>query len=160
MFYEGVGMVASRTEQNLHELLEPFVEEQGYELTNIEYKKEGIDWFLRLFIDGENGVGLEDCQKVSRAVGDKLDMEDPIPHSYTLEVSSPGVERPLKKERDFHRFEGELVQIRTFSPVSGQKNFRGKLEGFKDGEIHLETDGNSVAIPLENVSKAHLLVEF
>jgi ribosome maturation factor RimP len=138
------------------EVLEP----QGVELVDVEYRREGGRWVLRLFIDRPGGVTLDDCAKVSRQVGDLLEVSDPIDHAYTLEVSSPGLDRPLKKERDFERYQGRQVKLRTYGPVEGRRNFRGTLRGLREGKVEVEVGGRLFAIPREAISKANLDAEF
>ncbi|MFS8524196.1 MAG: ribosome maturation factor RimP, partial [Limnochordales bacterium] len=113
-----------------------------------------------VFIDKPGGVTLDDCQAMSRLLGDKLDEVDPIEDSYTLEVSSPGVERPLTKPRDFVRFAGHTVQVRTYGPVEGRRNFKGELLGLEGGAVVLRIDGEERRIPVDQVAKAHLVAEF
>lgn len=130
------------------------------ELVDVEYVKEGGEWVLRVYIDKEEGVDLDDCEAVSRVLSDKLDEVDPIPGSYLLEVSSPGLERPLKKPADFERFAGELVMVTSFTPIQGRKQWQGKLIGLIDGDVQVETDQGTVRIPEEQVASARLAVEF
>jgi ribosome maturation factor RimP len=137
------------------EVLEP----QGVELVDVEYRRGGGQWVLRLYIDRPGGVTLDDCAKVSRQVGDLLEVSDSIDHAYTLEVSSPGLDRPLKKESDFARYQGREVRIKTYSPLFGRKNFRGKLLGLREGRVEVEVEGQTFAIPQEAISKANLDVE-
>jgi len=149
-----------KTEKIIKELVLPLVESSGYELVDVEYKKEGKNWVLRLFIDHEKGIGLDDCKKVSILVSDELDRFDPIPHAYLLEVSSPGVERVLKNERDFIRFQGKKIYLKVFEPEDGKKEFVGKLLGLEDGLVALELPEKKLLVSLERVAKAHLIAEF
>lgn len=144
----------------IQELVEPALTPMGYELVDLQYGREGGRYILRLFIDRPEGIGLDDCERVSRVVSALLDEEDPIPHSYYLEVSSPGLERPLKKESDFNRFAGRKVKLRTFAPINGQRHFQGRLLGYQDGQVrmHLE-EGWDLAIPLEQVATARLVFD-
>ncbi|MEW6661209.1 MAG: ribosome maturation factor RimP [Bacillota bacterium] len=148
--------IASR----IQELVRPVVEEQGYELVDVEYAKEGKNWFLKLYIDQPDGIQLDDCEKVSKAVDLLLDEHDLIPHRYYLEVSSPGIERPLKTKKDFERFAGTKVKVNTYSPVEGKKNFSGLLLGLEDGAVVIETEDSKISIPLDLISIAHLAAEF
>ncbi len=142
-------------------IAEPIVGMKGLELVDVEYIKEGDDWVLRVYIDKEAGVSLDDCQKVSRALGNKLDIEDPIKESYLLEVSSPGLDRPLKKEKDFIRFKGSLVDISTYAPViKGEKKFTARLLGIKEDELEVEFEGESYFIPRAKIAQVKLAVEF
>ncbi len=149
----------SRVEAQVAALVEPCIEEQGLELVDVEYVKEGSHWYLRIFIDKEGGVDLNDCQRVSQAIGAKLDQADPISQAYMLEVSSPGLERPLKKDADFARFKGELVTVHTFAPYQGFKEFTGYLAGLENDRILLEFQEQTISIPRDLVSKAHLAID-
>ncbi|MGI9860365.1 ribosome maturation factor RimP [Moorella naiadis] len=144
----------------IQDLVEPVLTPLGYELIDLQYGREGGRYILRLFIDRPEGIGLDDCEKASRAVGEILDREDPIPNSYYLEVSSPGLERPLKKEDDFKRFTGRRVKLRTFTPIDGQRHFQGRLRGYQEGAVTLELpEGQQLAIPLEQVATARLVFD-
>ena len=118
-----------KIEDTIWKMAEPVVLENGLELIDVEYVKEGAEWYLRLFLDkeGDEGVALDDCELISRKLSDLLETADPIAQAYRLEVSSPGIERPLKRTKDFQRFQGEKVQIKTFSDVEGKKQFIGIL---------------------------------
>ncbi len=121
--------------QRVCEITRPAIEGLGIELIDAEYLKEGSKWILRLYIDKKGGVGLDDCETVSRTVEPLLDAADPIREPYVFEVSSPGLERPLKTDRDFERYEGEAVEIGLYAPKEGVKQFTGILQGKKDGVI-------------------------
>ncbi len=121
--------------QKVSDIARPIVEGLGIELIEAEYVKEGSKWILRLYIDKKGGVGLDDCEVVSRAVEPALDVEDPIREPYVFEVSSPGLERPLKTDRDFERYEGEAVEVGLYAPREGVKQFTGTLKGKQDGVI-------------------------
>ncbi|MCD7033744.1 ribosome maturation factor RimP [Metabacillus sp. GX 13764] len=146
------------------ELAEPIAAELGLELVDIEYVKEGKNWFLRVFIDSDDGVDIEECGIVSERLSEKLDPLDPIPHNYFLEVSSPGAERPLKKDADFKKAIGKHVHIKTYEPINGEKVFEGTLDAF-DGEtvtvtVTVKTRKRQVQIPYEKVAGARLAVIF
>ena len=129
----------------------------GYELIGVEYVPAGSRTVLRLYIDASEGVTLEDCEQVSRQVSALLDVEDPIPGHYTLEVSSPGIDRPLLTPEHYRRFAGEDVRISLGAPLDGRRRFRGRLLGLSDaGEVLLEEDGEERRIPLHEVRKANL----
>ena len=128
-------------EQRTEELLLPIIEEYKFELVDVEYVKEGANWYLRAYIDKEGGITVDDCEAVSRRFSDILDEKDYIEDSYIFEVSSPGLGRPLKKEKDFQRSLGEDVEIRTYRPIEGQKEFEGVLKAF---------DKNTVTIAYED----------
>lgn len=121
--------------QKVSDIARPIVEGLGIELIDAEYVKEGSKWILRLYIDKKGGVGLDDCEAVSRAVEPALDAADPIREPYVFEVSSPGLERPLKTDRDFERYEGEAVEVGLYAPRDGVKQFTGTLKGKQDGVI-------------------------
>jgi ribosome maturation factor RimP len=132
------------------------------ELVDVEYLREGGRWVLRLFIDKPGGVSLDDCQEISRQVEKLLDVEEPIATSYSLEVSSPGIERPLKTPAHFERFAGNEVEIRTFGPIGEppRRNFKGRLLGIStEGDIGVEIDGKEFRVPLDKVAKAHLALD-
>mgnify|MGYP003784062603 CR=1 FL=1 len=156
----GGSLLSPRVEDRVVKLAEPIVAQWGLELVDIQYRKEGPHWYLRVFIDKEGGVGLEDCQRVSEGLGGILDKSDPIPHNYILEVSSPGLERPLKKKKDFIRFQGHEIKVRTYAPIDGRRNFRGQLQGVMDESVVMEVDKKSYSIPMEKIAKAQLVVEF
>jgi ribosome maturation factor RimP len=138
-------------------LVEEFVEGQGYELVDVELRGAGNNAVLRIFIDKPAGISHQDCELVSEQVGTVLDVEDLIPFSYTLEVSSPGLDRKLVKERDYARFEGKLARIQTRIPLNSQKVFKGRLRGLQGGSIRLELrDGGEIEIPLDVIHEARL----
>ncbi len=146
-------------------IAQPILESMGLELVDIEFGRVGPDAVLRLFIDKEGGVLLDDCAGLSRELSMILDVEDVIACNYTLEVSSPGLDRPLKKQSDYDRFAGRLVKIRTYQPFlddSGnkRKTFLGKLDGLVDGVVKMTlNEGQTASIPLEQVAKANLEFE-
>ncbi|HHD62929.1 MAG TPA: ribosome maturation factor RimP [Desulfobulbaceae bacterium] len=131
----------------------------GVELVEIQYQREGHGWVLRFFIDREGGVTLDDCAGVSREVSRYLEVEDPIEHAYHLEVSSPGLERPLKKKNDFVRFVGRRARIKMREKRDGQRVFIGTLQGVKDGDVLLHVDGRLHCFPLADISRARLILE-
>ncbi|HZK85776.1 MAG TPA: ribosome maturation factor RimP [Desulfosporosinus sp.] len=147
-------------EHQIGALLEPMIREKGLELVNVEYIREGGHWYLRLYIDKDGGVDMDDCSGVSHMVSEILDQQNPIPQAYMLEVSSPGLERPLKKDEDFIRFQGSLVSVQTTSPFQGYKEFSGNLIGILNDEIVLEYENKRMAIPRALVKKTHLALEF
>ena len=141
----------------LRQLVDEVVSGQGYELVDVELKGAGNQSVLRIFIDKVDGITLKDCELISHQVGTVLDVEDVIPFSYTLEVSSPGLDRKLVRESDYTRFEGKLVKIQTKIPLQHQKVFRGRLRGFQDGKIILElSKGNPLEIPLDVIKESRL----
>ncbi|GGE65259.1 ribosome maturation factor RimP [Priestia taiwanensis] len=146
------------------ELAQPIVDELNLELVDIEYVKEGKDWFLRVFIDSEDGIDIEDCGNVSEKLSELLDEQDPIDNLYFLDVSSPGAERPLKKEKDFQKAIGKQVAIKTYEPINGEKMFEGQLLNFDGAEVTLlqtiKTRKKEIVIPYEKVASARLAVTF
>jgi len=147
-------------------LLQPILDSMQIELVELEFARVGRDAVLRLFIDKDGGVTLDDCAEVSRELSAILDVEDIISVNYTLEVSSPGLDRPLKKIQDYERYAGRLVKIRTYEPFlddagNKRKTFLGTLEGLVDGAVRITlTEGQTASIPLERVAKANLEFEF
>jgi len=135
----------------------PLAEALGLEFVGVEYRKEGGRWFLRVFIDKPEGVRLEDCEALSERLGRVLDEKDLIPHAYFLEVSSPGVERPLKKPADFKRFTGREVRVITATPLNGRRRFTGRITNAGEGGIRLLVDGEELEIPYAVISKANLV---
>jgi ribosome maturation factor RimP len=129
------------------------------ELVDVEYIKER-DWYLRVFLDKPGGLDVDDCQWVSERLEKTLDELDPIKESYYLEVSSPGLDRPLKKDRDFARHIGDKIEINTFAPIDGKKVLVGILTGLIDGDIHLDVEGTQVSIPRDKVSQIRLHIDF
>ena len=121
----------------------PVLEEHHFELVDVEYVKEGGSWYLRAYIDKPGGITVDDCEAVSRVLSDRLDEEDFIEESYILEVSSPGLGRPLKKEKDYIRNMGELIEIRTYRPIDKQKEFLGVLKAYDDDTVTIEEEDGS-----------------
>ncbi|MCK8816484.1 ribosome maturation factor RimP [Natroniella sulfidigena] len=152
--------MGKNVESVVTELAEPIVASYDLELVDVEYNKEGPDWILRVFVDNIDGVSLDDCQQVSRDLSEQLDLNDPIEQSYLLEVSSPGIDRPLKTKQDFERFSGELVEISTYAPVNGEKELTGKLLGLEEENVKISLDGEELSIPLSKIAKTKLAVEF
>lgn len=127
------------------------------ELVEVTFRREGRDWVLRVTLDHPEGVTLDHCQEVSERLSDLLDEVDPIPQRYHLEVSSPGLDRPLVREEDYSRFAGRTVKLSTFAPVDGRRNWVGKLLGLVDGHVHLLVDEREVAIPYEGIARCRLV---
>lgn len=136
--------------------LEPEIAEQGYELIEVQFGRHGRGSLLRLFIDKDGGVTLDDCANVSQVVSAVLDKTDFVEGSYMLEVSSPGFDRPLRKPKDFERFTGEAIKLKTHEPVEGRKQFSGTLQGFRDGLVLVDCQGTQYEIHVENIQKANL----
>ena len=138
-------------------LLAPTIERLGYELIDLEANVGGKGGVIRLFIDKPEGIDLEDCEKVSLAVSALLDVEDPIPGNYNLEVSSPGLDRKLTKIEHFQRFAGETVKVQMRFPIEGRRRFRGTLVSSDDENIVVEVDGESHSLPLKTIDTARLV---
>jgi len=152
--------IVSRVELLVREMLS--ARSDGLDLDRIEYRKAGGEWLLRVVLDHPEAVTVEHCEEVSRQLGEALDRTDPIPHSYRLEVSSPGVERPLTREADFERFRGRPVTLRFYGSIDGRKSVTGRLRGLSaDGEILVEVPSvGERGYKREDVSRAHLAVDW
>lgn len=146
--------------KELNELIEPIVIQLGYELYYIEYVREQGENYLRIYIDKENGIGMEDCETVSRRVSDILDEKDPIPDSYYLEVSSPGIERTLHTDNHLKKYINHMVMIKLSKIFKGKKVYEGDLISFNDESIEIRTEDENVAIPREKIKKIILKGEF
>lgn len=142
-------------------MAKPIVEGLGFELVDVEYVREGSQWYLRILIDKPGGITLDDCEAVHKPLSDKLDEVDPIPQAYMLEVSSPGVERPFKTARDFEKAIGEQVQIRFYKPVDGSKTVEGILEAYDGQNVTVTVDkGIRKTYALETISKINRMILF
>lgn len=145
------------TGDELQKLLEPSVERLGYELADLEVRLGSKGGLVRVFIDKPDGIDLDDCEKVSLAVSAILDVEDPVPGNYNLEVSSPGLDRKLTKVEHFQRFAGETVKVQTRFPIEGRRRFRGTLVSSDDENIVVVVDGESHSLPLKTIDTARLV---
>jgi ribosome maturation factor RimP len=153
-------MAGRKVEDIVEELAKPIADELSFELVDVEYLKEGANWYLRIFIDKPGGVTIDDCQALSERMSVILDREDPIKQSYMLEVSSPG-ERPLKKDRDFERFRGEYVEIRLYQPLNGKKVYEGELLGLKGNIIEIKTDdGTAMGFDRKETALVRRVIRF
>jgi ribosome maturation factor RimP len=150
----------SQLEQKLTEMLNAPVEAIGFELVGIEFIRAGKHSTLRVYIDSENGIDVDDCADVSRQVSAVLDVEDPISTEYNLEVSSPGMDRPLFKASHYANVIGETVNLKLNLPQDGRRNFKGVLTQNTDTHIHVTVDGQEFVLPLSNISKANLVPNF
>jgi ribosome maturation factor RimP len=156
--------------QDLWLLAEPYVRDAGFDLIEVQAGREPTGWVVRLFIDAPavagagpvtvGNVGLDDCERVSRDVSAALDVADIVPHAYQLEVSSPGLDRPLRRERDFARFVGESARIRLIDGVEGRRNFLGTLRAAKDGRVEIACDGRSYTLAIDDIQKANLVPDW
>lgn len=144
----------------LIELLEPVVNAIGYELVLLEYSPRDGSGMLRLFIDAPDGITLDDCEKVSREVAAMLDVEDVITQAYRLEISSPGLDRPLVKPEHYQRFKGEVARIQMLAPVAGRRRFQGVLLEATDDEVSIDTAEGVITLPLADIDKAKLVPNF
>ena len=148
-------------EQKAEALLLPIMEVHGFELVDVEYVKEGGNWYLRAYIDKDGGITVDDCEVVSRAFSDRLDEEDFIEDSYILEVSSPGLGRPLKKEKDYIRSMGKKLEIRTFRTIDRQKEFYGVLKAYDENSVTIELeDGNEMTFQKTELALIRLAFDF
>ena len=148
-------------ESMLEELIAPVVEAEGYECVDVTFEKAGKDWVLTTYIDGPNGIGLDDCEVVSRKLSDLMDEKDPIEQSYLLEVSSPGIDRPLKKEKDFARNMDKRIVVSFYAPVNGSKQLSGILKGYNGVPLTLQLDSEEMMeLEMSAVSKVAPEIEF
>ncbi len=145
------------TGPELRELLQSSIEQLGYELADLEVRLGGRSGVVRVFIDHPDGIGLDDCEKVSRAISALLDVEDPLPGHYNLEVSSPGLDRKLTKIEHFQRFTGEVIKVQMRFPIQGRRRFRGRLVSSNDANIVVEVDGETHELPLATIETARLV---
>ncbi|MCP4665749.1 MAG: ribosome maturation factor RimP [Deltaproteobacteria bacterium] len=148
------------TNRKVERLIEPILDDMDYELVDIETLSERGRWILRIYVDKEGGMTLDDCARVSREIGDLIDVKDIFQHKYVLEVSSPGLNRPLKRERDFLWALGKKVKVKMVNPVKGRRNFVGYLRDLREGTLHLEVDKTLVFLSRKDVKKANLVFEF
>ena len=147
-------------EQKAEALLSPIVESNGFELVDVEYVKEAGNWYLRGYIDKPGGITVNDCETVSRAFSDRLDEDDFIEDSYIMEISSPGLDRPLKKEKDFARSIGKLVEIRTYRPIEKQKEFCGELTAYDNNSVTIDEEGTPRTFDKKDIALIRLAIEF
>ncbi len=148
-------------EQKTEKLLQPILSENQFELYDVEYVKEGGNWFLRAYIDKENGITVDDCELVSRALSDLMDKNDFIPDSYILEVSSPGLGRQLKREKHFEKSIGEEVEVKLYKAVNKRKEFVGILTAFDEDTLTIELeDGSSIVFNRPDVAIVRLTFDF
>ena len=137
-------------------LADPLCESEGLELVHVEFQRESSGRILRLYIDKPDGISLNDCAGISRQMGDILDVNLADIGPYSLEVTSPGPDRPLAKQQDFEKYKGNRTKIKTSRPLNGQKNFTGILLGMYDSQVKLQIGGQTIAIPLQDISRARL----
>jgi len=146
--------------RELSQLIEPILDEMGVELVDIEYLSYHGRWIVRIYVDKEGGITVDDCARVSREIDEIIDIKDIIHHAYVLEVSSPGLNRPLKKEKDFQRAVGKKIKARISVPLKGRRHFIGYLKDFRNDTLYLEVENNLVSLSRQDVDKANLVYEF
>jgi len=158
----GKKKLVAKISDKISDLITPVIEDMGYELVGVEYVASGKHSILRIYIDIDTGIGIEDCEKVSRQLSAIFDVEDPISGQYNLEVSSPGIERPLFNIEHYHRFLGNDINLRMHRPVDGQRKFRGSIGSVndKDNTIELITELGSVILDIDLIEKANLIADY
>jgi ribosome maturation factor RimP len=144
----------------IEDMLKDFIEQNGFELVDIEYVKEGSNWFLRVYADKEGGIDIDDCGRISEYLSVQLDEKDPIADAYFLEVSSPGAERPLKKTQDYYKAVNSHVFVTTYEQIEGSKEFEGLLLSFDEQDLVIEIGKKKVTIPFTKVASARLAIVF
>lgn len=148
-------------EATIEELVQPIIDSNNFELVDIEYVKEAGEYYLRIFVDKEGGISLNECEVVSRALSEILDVKDPIKDNYYLEVSSPGLDRPLKKDKDFIRYQGRDVEIKLYKPLNGSKQLEAELVGLtEDKKIKVIIDNEEVEFDKKDVALIRLAIKF
>ena len=148
----------SKITDKVTELARPVVEEEGCSLWDVEYVREAGSWYLRIYIDKEGGVGIDDCERISRRLDPILDEADPIPDSYVFEVGSAGAERELKRPGDFEQFMGHEVEVKTYKPVNGSKAFVGELAGYADGAVTVRVGADNMTFEKNQIALVRLHV--
>jgi len=149
---------AGRLVSEIWKLLEPVAASAGMEILEVEYRRESAGWVLRVFVDNEKGVAVDDCAMFSRMAGDVLDLADVIPNQYNLEISSPGLNRPLRKWEHFQKHIGDIIEIRTIAPLqAGRRNYKGMLKEATPESVVVESDGEDFTVPLLLMERARLL---
>lgn len=150
----------SRIEEQVESILEPIINGIGYDLYDVIYAKEGKDYYLKIFIDKEDGIGIEDCEKVNEEINDVLDEKDLIPESYFLEVSSPGLERLIRKEKQFQKNIGKEILVKLYRPINKKRDFTGILKDFKDNKIALEVEKEILEFELKDTVSVNTVFNF
>jgi ribosome maturation factor RimP len=144
----------------IEDMLKDFVEQNGFEIVDIEYVKEGSNWFLRVYADKEGGIDIDDCGRISEYLSVQLDEKDPITDAYFLEVSSPGAERPLKKTQDFYKAVNSHVFVTSYELIDGSKEFEGLLQSYDEEVLVIEIGKKKISIPVAKVASARLAIVF
>lgn len=148
-------------EKKTEELITPLIDAEGFELVDVEYVKEGADWYLRVYIDKDGGITVNDCEEISRAFNEILDREDYIDDAYIFEVSSPGLLRPLKKDKDYQRNLGKLLEVKLFAPLNGVKEFEAELKSYdKESATLVMDDDTEVTVKRSEISLIRPAIEF
>ena len=148
-------------EATIEELVQPIIDTNNFELVDVEYVKEAGEYYLRIYVDKEGGISLNECEVVSRALSEILDVKDPIKDNYYLEVSSPGLDRPLKKDKDFIRYQGRDVEIKLYKPLNGSKQLEAELVGLtEDKKIKVIIDNEEVEFDKKDVALIRLAIKF
>lgn len=153
-------MAYNKTEKEVLSLLEPIAEKESVEIWDVTFQKEGPDYVLRVYLDKEGGISIDDCERVSRALDVVLDEKDPISQAYMLEVSSAGLDRAIKYDFHFEKCMGKNVDVKLFAPINKEREFTAKLVGFEENVVSLERDGEEMNIPMDKISQIRLTVEF
>ena len=153
-------MPMNKVTEKAFQIVEPLVESMGYDLVDLEYLVEHGRWILRIFADKAEGITVDDCAAISSELGALLDIKDLFQHPYVLEVSSPGLNRRLRREKDFLQAKGKRIQVRMTAAVNGRRNFTGFLKGVQNGRIELQLEKGEAALNIQDVEKAHLIFEF
>ena len=150
----------SKITERVFELAKPVVEEEGCSLWDVEYLREAGTWYLRIYIDKEGGVSIDDCERISRRLDPILDEADPIPESYVFEVGSAGADRELKRPSDFEQFMGAEIEVKLYKPLNGSKSFVGKLIGYEEGTVVLDWRGKELSFAPAQIAQVRLYVSF
>ena len=153
-------MTKSSITESIIAIIEPVIAEENLELVDVEYKKFGRSWTLRVYIDRDGGITVEDCQKVSRQIEDMIEIDELIANTYVLEVSSPGLDRSLKKEREFLKFRNKPIKVKTFAPIGDRKNFSGTIQDCRNEILYLVENETALEISLNNIAQAKLIIQF
>jgi ribosome maturation factor RimP len=153
-------MAGKKISDLVSRLAVPICENYSFELVDVEFIKEGAYWYLRVYIDKPGGISIDDCQMVSEKLSEKLDKADPIEQSYFLEVSSPGLDRPLKTQKDFEKYRGELVEVKLYQPLDGKRVYEGDLEGLIDNKVVIKLPDGLKEFEKEKIALVRRVVKF
>jgi len=143
----------------VHQLADPLLTSEGFELVEVVFRREARGWVLRFYVDKEGGITLDDCARISQEIGRNLDVEDFILTPYILEVSSPGLTRSLKSEKDFRRYENRWVKVTAREPIGNRRQWKGRIRGVEEDQVQIEVDGEIFRIPLSKVARANLEID-